>query len=153
MSRRAFLQSLACVACASWTGPALASEELIVIVNPGLGPKSLSAADLEAIFTARQEFWPNGDRITAINFPAKHPLRVEFDRVVLHMDPDTVARYWIDRRVRGGNRPPRTVADAGTIVKVVEHLKSAISYVPAALGSAGVSVVARVSGGKLIPGK
>ena len=35
--------------------------------------------------------------------------RVGFDQVVLKMDPDAVGRFWIDRKIRGGSGPPRTV--------------------------------------------
>lgn len=82
------------------------------------------------MFTTRKQAWSGGKRIVPFNFPPKHEVRESFDRVVLEMDPDAVARYWIDRRIRGGNPPPKQVANARLIVRLVEKLDGAIAYVP-----------------------
>ena len=153
MSRRTFLKSLALLACAALTDDAMAHDEIVVIVNPELGLKTVDAAELKAIFTARREFWPSGQSVIALNFPAKHQTRVAFDHAVLHMNAEEVARYWIDRRIRGGNRPPRTAPDATTIVRVVERLPGAIAYAPASAMSREVKLVARVKGGQVFPEK
>lgn len=87
-------------------------------------------ADLAAMFTTRKQSWGGGKRIVPFNFPPKHDVRVAFDRAVLDMDPDDVARYWIDRRIRGGNPPPKQVSNARLIVRLVEKLDGAVAYVP-----------------------
>lgn len=90
------------------------------------------------MFTTRKQSWSGGKRIVPFNFPPKHEVRVAFDQAVLEMDPDAVARYWIDRRIRGGNPPPKQVSNARMIVRLVEKLDGAIAYVPSdtPLGSA-----------------
>jgi hypothetical protein len=72
-----------------------------------------------------------------------------FDSVVLGMNPDEVARYWIDRRIRGDSRPPRKVQSASTVLALVAKSEGGIGYVPLADVNASVKVVARVEGGQV----
>lgn len=114
---------------ASLVTPAFAAPGIVVIVN-SQNQAALSLADLATIFTTRKQTWDGGKRIVPFNFPAKHEVRVAFDRAVLEMNADEVARYWIDRRIRGGNPPPKQVNNARLIVRLVEKLDGAIGYVP-----------------------
>jgi hypothetical protein len=45
------------------------------------------------------------------------------------MDADAVGRFWIDRKIRGGSGPPRTVESLATLRRVVEKLPGAIGYI------------------------
>ena len=49
-----------------------------------------------------------------------------FDNVVLGMDAERVGQFWIDRKIRGGSGPPRTVESLTTLRRVVEKLPGAI---------------------------
>jgi hypothetical protein len=129
MNRR---QLLACALGGAGTclvAPAFAGPDLIVVVHPSV-TEAISMADLGAIFTTRRQSWTGGKRIVPFNFPAKHEVRVAFDQAVLGMDPDAVARYWIDRKIRGGNPPPKQITTAQLVVRLVEKLDGAIGYVP-----------------------
>lgn len=139
ITRRTLLAGSATLVGSSLITPAKAGAPLVIIVH-GANQESLSLADLGAIFTTRKQSWNGGKRIVPFNFPAKHEVRVAFDQAVLEMDPDEVARYWIDRRIRGGNPPPKQVSNARLIVRLVEKLDGAIAYVPQGtpLGSARV---------------
>jgi ABC-type phosphate transport system substrate-binding protein len=119
-------------------------EVLAVIVHPRVAVRTLSRDELDAIFTLRQREWPNGGRILAFNLAPGNPGREQFDRVVLGMLPDEIGRFWIDRRVRGAGMPPRTVASAAMLVRVVATLVSSIGYVPRSEVTAQVKVVALV---------
>ena len=140
LSRRGLIVGIGGVLGATAIRSASASEGLAVIVNP-TNKDVPSLADLAAMFTTRKQSWEGGKRIVPFNFPAKHAVRVAFDRAVLEMDPDEVARYWIDRRIRGGNAPPKQVASAQLIVRLVEKLDGAIGYVPQSAVSSGVRLV------------
>ena len=69
----------------------------------------------------------------SINHPPKTVDRVGFDQVVLGMDPETVGRFWIDRKIRGGSGPPRTVESLATLRRVVEKLPGALGYLRPAI--------------------
>ncbi len=128
-SRRIFLAGASALLASSVIDSARASERLVVIVHPKI-THDLSDAELAAVFTTRKQNWSDGSRIVPFNFPAKHEVRVAFDQEILEMSPDDVARYWIDRRIRGGNPPPKQVPNGSMIVKLVQRLEGAIAYVP-----------------------
>ncbi len=96
------------------------------------------------MFTTRRQSWGGGSRIVPFNFPPKHQVRVDFDRAVLEMSPEEVARYWIDRRIRGGTPPPKSVSSAQLIVRLVSKLEGAIAYVPRSALAADVRVVTSI---------
>lgn len=129
-----------------------AAEELAVIANPSVPGDRLGAAVLEAVFTLSDGVWSNGDRIVVLNHVPATPTRVAFDRAVLRMDPNHVARFWVDRRIRGQGTSPRAASSPQLLLKVVSKLRGSISYVPSSMviPGAGVKVVARVRNGEVV---
>ena len=123
--------------------PAQAASGLVVIVHPS-NNEVPSPSDLAAIFTTRRQTWKNGDRIVPFNFPARDAVRIHFDQAALGMDPDSVARYWIDRRIRGGNPPPKQVGSGALIVRLVGKMQGGIGYVPKELVTSDVRVIGSV---------
>ena len=55
--------------------------------------------------------------------------REQFDRVVLGKSPDEMARYWIDRRIRGQSGAPKAVEPVDVYERVIAKLDGAIGYV------------------------
>ena len=149
MVRRKLL--LGCVAVAlCWTDFSQAGEEAIAVVVSRSNPvNALSKEDLRPIYLTTKTVWSNGTSIEPFNLPETSPLRAMFDSVVLGMNPDEVARYWIDRRIRGDSRPPRKVQSSSTVLALVAKSEGAIGYVPLADVNASVKVIARVEGGQV----
>jgi hypothetical protein len=111
---------------------------------------SLSSADLQAIFTRKKQFWGDGSKITPLNLAKASPGRELFDRAVLGLDPQAVARFWIDQQIRGAARAPAEVASPELALRTLRVMKDAICYVPSNLSDADALVVARVRGGKVV---
>lgn len=111
--------------------PVRASNEvsLAVIVSPKSKLTQISVADLRRTFQSERVTDPDGNRIIALNHPPKTVDRMGFDQVVLGMDAEGVGRFWIDRKIRGGSGPPRTVESLATLRRVVEKLPGAIGYI------------------------
>ena len=128
-------------------GPVRADSEvaLAVIVAPSSKMTNISLGDLRRAFQSERLTDPDGNRLIALNHPPKTVDRVGFDKVVLRMDPDDVGRFWIDRKIRGGSGPPRTVESLATLRRVVEKLPGAIGYLRPGQLSNEVRVV-RVDG-------
>jgi hypothetical protein len=122
-------------------------ELAVVVSSRNQAPIALS--DLAPIFTTTKRDLGDGKLVTPFNLLPKSAERVVFDKAVLSFDPDDAASFWIDRKIRGGNAPPRQVPDAGLMLRVVAQLDDAIGYVPASGVDATVRVVARVRNGKL----
>jgi hypothetical protein len=127
-----------------------ADNRLVVIVHPGTRVQTLSADELEALFTLSQRAWPDGQPAIPFNFAPGAPLREQFDRVVLGMNGDEVARFWIDRRIRGLGDAPRKVPSVALMLRVVAKLPGALGYVPEDAVTHEVKVVARIVDGKLL---
>jgi ABC-type phosphate transport system substrate-binding protein len=109
---------------------------LAIIVSPESKLTNLSVADLRRVFQSERLTDPDGVKLIALNHPPKTVDRVGFDQTVLGMDPEAVGRFWIDRKIRGGSGPPRTVESLATLRRVVEKLPGAIGYIrPAQLSN------------------
>jgi hypothetical protein len=109
---------------------------LAIIVAPDSKLKNLSFGDLRHVFQSERITDPDGNKLIPLNHPPKTVDRVGFDSVVLGMDAETVGRFWIDRKIRGGSGPPRTVESLSTLRRVVEKLPGAIGYIrPAQLSN------------------
>jgi hypothetical protein len=102
---------------------------LAVIVSPSSKLTNISGDDLRRVFQSERITDPDGNRLLALNHPPKTVDRVGFDQSVLGMDADAVGRFWIDRKIRGGSGPPRTVESLATLRRVVEKLPGAIGYI------------------------
>lgn len=151
MQRRAFPVFALVVAVAAIAAlaarPVRAGDDvaLAIIVAPGSKLTNISVDDLRRVFESERLTDPDGNRLIALNHPPKTVDRVGFDHVVLGMDPEGVGRFWIDRKIRGGNGPPRTVESLATLRRVVEKLPGAIGYIRPAQLSGEVRAI-RVDG-------
>ena len=85
-----------------------------------------------------------------MNLPTSDTTRQGFDAAILGLDPDRVQRYWIDRKIRGGNRAPAEAPSAAIILKAVSQSPNAIGYVEAAQAPSNVKVVARIVEGQVL---
>jgi ABC-type phosphate transport system substrate-binding protein len=146
----AVLIELAIFAELSATSRAAVEEPLLVIVHPSVPVTTLSAYQLEAIFTREQTHWSNGSTIIPFSFPANGEVRELFDRTVLRLDPEEVGRFWLDHRIRGLGLPPKQVPSAALMLKVVANLPGSIGYIPILRARPGVKVVARIAQGKVL---
>jgi len=133
MDRRSALHGLLLASLGSaaprvvWAETQAAVLALVVAASSPL--RDLTLADLRRIFTGEPFSDPSGTQVVPLNHPPHTPDRVGFDRVVLGMAPDAVAKFWLDRRIRGQSGAPRTVDSLGMLLKVVAKLPGAIAYI------------------------
>ncbi len=71
---------------------------------------------------------------------------------VLGLDPEGVARYWIDRKIRGGERPPRKVASPSAVRprRGRGRARGGIGYLLASDVNPTVKVIARIRDGRQV---
>jgi hypothetical protein len=101
---------------------------LRLVVARSSSVQNVSIGDLRQLFLRKRASLEN-DTAIPFNHPPRTPDRVGFDRLLLGMNADEVARYWVDRRVRSGESPPRTVDSVTLLVAVVAKLRGAVGYV------------------------
>ena len=134
-----------------WQQESSAGDDIIaVIANKDVPQNKLGRDDLRPIFQATKTQWSNGAAIVPLNLPEDSSLRKGFDSAVLGLDPDRVARYWIDRKIRGDARPPKKLSSPGAVLKAVGKTGGAIGYVPVGDVDASVKVVAKIKGGNVV---
>ncbi len=142
--RRRFIELGASILTMGVAAPAFARDADLAIIVHGRNREPLAAAEVEAIFRTARRYWSNGDPIVAFNLVPGSTERTEFDQAVLKLSPAATARYWIDRKIRGGAPPPRTAPNANVLLNVVASLPTAIGYVSPELLRPDVRVVAWV---------
>jgi ABC-type phosphate transport system substrate-binding protein len=150
-TRRNLLLALLLVGPAlSWsTSSAAGGDVLAVIVNKSNPTAVLAQNELRPIFQTTKKAWASGEDVVPINLPEDNALRNDFDQAVLGLDPERVARYWTDRKVRGGARPPIRVPSTSAVLKAVAAKPGAVGYVRLSEVNGSVKIVAKISGGKL----
>jgi ABC-type phosphate transport system substrate-binding protein len=152
MKTREFLLAgwLLAAATVAWDTNSHAGDPIAVIVNTANPISSIDVNDLRPIFQTTKTSWGNSaGEAMPMNLPEDNPVRQEFDQAVLGLDPNRVTRYWQDRKIRGGARPPIRVPNAAAVLKVVAAKSGAVGYVKVSEVNATVKVVAKIQDGKL----
>lgn len=103
------------------------TEPLVIVVGQAFAVNDISLADLKTAFNGRIVHI-QGKQLVPINHVAGAPMRVEFDRLVLQLEPEAVGRYWVDRRIRDEGIPPRSVPSPELAMRVVAAIPMAVTY-------------------------
>jgi ABC-type phosphate transport system substrate-binding protein len=122
----------------------------VIIANKAVAAASISRDELRPIFQTKHNAWPDGTPAHPFNLPETDTARQAFDETVLGLDPTRVARYWIDRKIRGGERPPPNVPSSAVMVRIVSKTPGGVGYVDAAAVDGSVKVLAKVIAGQLV---
>lgn len=121
-------------------GSRCAPPVLVVVVGQNNAVNDVSLAQLRTLFLGTPMTGPKGERLLPLNQPPGTPDRIAFDRLVLGMTPEEAGAYWVDHRIRGGGRPPRSF-DPAQLQRLVPRLPGALTYLRAEQVSAGLRVV------------
>jgi len=116
-----------------------ADQPLVVIVAATSPLQDISRANLRRAFLSEPTGGPGGKMIP-LNQPPGTPGRAQFDKAVLGLAGDDVARFWIDQRIRGQGGAPRAIP-AAMLTRVVPQLVGSIGYIRANEIVPGVKVV------------
>jgi hypothetical protein len=113
--------------------PVVANEStevvtLAVVVRVDSKVENIGKTLLKRAYLSERPTGPDGRQLIPLNHPPRTPDRVGFDKTVLGMTADQVGRFWIDRRIRGGARPPRVVDNVTTLRRLVSHLPGTLAY-------------------------
>lgn len=114
-------------------------EPLLVVASTGFPANDISLAALKLAFRG-QIAHVAGKRVIPINHNVGTELRVEFDRIVLGLEPSAVGRYWVDRRIRDEGLPAKSIPTAELAVRgrgrpCRDHLRAARHAQPEGQGA------------------
>jgi hypothetical protein len=121
--------------------PALraADPPLVVIVAAASPLQDISRGNLRRAFLSEPTGGPGG-KLIPLNQPPGTSARTQFDKVVLNLEGEAVARFWIDQRIRGQPGAPRAFPSS-MLTRVVPQLAGSIGYIRANEVVPGVKVV------------
>lgn len=106
------------------------ADPLCIVMAASSAQKELSRNELRRIFLHQPSDDVSGNRFIPLNAPPKSAIRVQLDNFLFGLDPDAMARYWVDQRIRG-TQAPRTVPSVDMARRVVAKLPGGITYLPA----------------------
>lgn len=133
-------------------GPSLAVADppVFVVAHKAVATAALTREELRNIFQIKRATWSDGVPVRPFNLPEASVGRRVFDQAVLSLDPARVARYWIDRQVRSGDRPPPVVPTSALMIRIIAKTAGSIGYVEGSAVHPGVKIVARVVDGQVV---
>jgi hypothetical protein len=104
------------------------STRLLVVVAKSSPINELSFAELRRMYLG-EPVDSGGQKLIPLNRGSSVKERIAFDKLVLGMSQEEVARYWVDRRIRGQSGAPKAVDPVDVHQRVVAKLAGAIGYV------------------------
>jgi hypothetical protein len=110
---------------------AQAATSLAIVVAKASPIRELTQFELKKLYLGSLITDSSGERIIPFNQNPNAPDRVLFEDRVLGMTPEEVARYWIERKIRGQGGAPKAVSPADLLQKVVSRLEHSVAYVRA----------------------
>jgi hypothetical protein len=135
-TRRSFLLSstgtLLFIATSGYALPVIAEEaplRLGLVVAKDSSVSDVSLQDIKRLYLG-ERVNAGSQRLLPLNLSPETRERRAFDKAVLNMEPEVIARYWIDRRIRGESGAPKALDTADLLQRVVARLEGAIGYAP-----------------------
>lgn len=119
--------SLAFSASAPRAAAPPSSTELVVVVGAQSPLRDISRSALRRAYLG-DVTEDHGVRLVPLNQPPGSPARVSFDRALLGLPPEAIARFWIDQRIRGQGSAPRAIPTVSLLLRVLAQLPGGISY-------------------------
>jgi ABC-type phosphate transport system substrate-binding protein len=117
---------------------ALALDGAVVIVNSKVAADSLSADELKAIYTARTEYWDDGQAVVIAVLPDKTDAALQ---QASGMEASQFKTFWLRLEFSGRGSPPKKANDAAALVALVASTQGAIALVPADATLTGVKKI------------
>ncbi|EAT13520.1 phosphate ABC transporter substrate-binding protein [Bermanella marisrubri] len=116
------------------------SAEVEVIVHPSNGA-ALDKDVVQRIYLGKTRAFPGGGEAVPITLPEGSPANADFTQNFLAKSPKQLKSYWAKMVFTGKGTPPREVASAAEMVKLIASNPSLIGFVPAGSADGSVKVV------------
>ena len=120
---------------------ALASDVIVVIVNPQSGVDKLTKDEVIDIFLGRYRKLPSGKVALPIDVSEASPERARFYQLLVKKSQSEMSSYWARLVFSGQTSPPFQVSDTKTALELVQSSPNAIAYVARDSVTASVKVV------------
>ena len=117
-----------------------AKAEIAIIIHPDAAFE-LNDEDIKRIFLGKDQFFPDGSKIKAVEFDNKNKVFGEFCQKVVGKSTQQFKAHW-SRMIFTGKAPPMTIGSSSSeIIELVASDPQYIGYVPADSINESVKVV------------
>lgn len=110
-------------------GSSLCEAELVVIVSANSPVMALTENQVADLYLGRTSQLPGGAQALPIDLADDAANRTNFYRIVCGKSPAQLRVYWSKLIFTGGGQPPREVADAETMKRLVAGGANTIGYI------------------------
>lgn len=116
------------------------SAAIAVVVHPS-NSATLSKDELSRLYTGRTSNFPDGNAAIPVNLADASAIRADFDEKALGRSSSQMKAYWSKLVFTGKGTPPKEVATAAEVLKLVANNPNTVGYVAATEVTADVKVV------------
>jgi hypothetical protein len=102
-------------------------DTLLIVTGRSFPGIDIAYADLRSAYRGRR-VKVAGKTLIPINHPRDSLHRTAFDRIVLGLGPEAIARFWVDMRIRDQAMPPTTASTPQLALRMAAVLPGAVSY-------------------------
>jgi ABC-type phosphate transport system substrate-binding protein len=120
----------------------VAAEDIIVVVHKE-NANDIDLAYVAKIYSGAVRSWPDGNPITAIDYPEDADARIRFSAKVLNRSVANMRAIWSQNIFAGKGLPPQVVKNEDDIKRTVLLNKYSIAYLPASLVEGNMRIIAR----------
>ena len=112
-----------------WLCAHTASAQMVVIMSAKSPTMALTENEVADIYLGHTSELPNGDPAVPIDLADDSAARAEFYKVIADKSPTQLRAYWSKLVFTGRGQPPRAVADALAVRKLVAANGNVIGYI------------------------
>ncbi len=120
-----------------------AKEPVVIIAHKQVADDSVSAADLEKIFTIGRQRWKNGQKIVVYNLKSDAPSKSRVYKYI-HKKPLELRKTWLRIQLTGEGKAPIAVKTEAELLSKVSSTPGAIGYIRAESVDASVKILATI---------
>ena len=124
---RPLLAVLACLLAL----PAVAADELVVVVHPRNALPSITREELSKLFLKRTDKWPDGTPARPCDLSSTSSVRKSFSTAVHGRSLFVIMAYWQQEIAAGRSTPPSVCATEDVAVEWVRRNAGGVAYVSA----------------------
>lgn len=121
-----------------------ALADIVVIVNAANPVRSMTPAEVAALYLARTRTFPSGEFALVFDQPRNSELRQRFFKNVANMAIGQVNTYWSRLMFSGQEIPPQALPNEQAVIDIVRRNPGAIGYISTAPKESGLHVVLQI---------
>jgi ABC-type phosphate transport system substrate-binding protein len=123
---------------------AVCHADKAIIVSKNNPNSSIAAVDVQKIYLAKTNTFPNGGEVVPVSQDEKSDIYTAFLSAVIQKTPEQYKSYWAKMIFTGQGQPPKQVSGGdAAVVKLIAENPALIGYVDAASVNDSVKVLSK----------